>query len=162
MLWRTKNGIEGPDIFSLNNECCQLVFMEWRKCSWRAKCIFSNWWPWSVSFCIVEPMRTPGCLFLHVLGHVGWLLRRKRVGMCSLMLWKLVCSTLLGLRTLGSGWANVDSKTWETFCLCETILWADACMMLLVSSQQELQQSMFCLVMTLWEVDLTPDCRRTV
>ncbi len=25
MLPKTENGIEGPDIFSLNNECCQLV-----------------------------------------------------------------------------------------------------------------------------------------
>ncbi len=30
MLPRTENGIEGPDIFSLNKECCQLVFMEFQ------------------------------------------------------------------------------------------------------------------------------------
>jgi hypothetical protein len=33
VLPTTENGIEGPDIFSLNNECCQLVFLEWRKCT---------------------------------------------------------------------------------------------------------------------------------
>jgi hypothetical protein len=163
VLWRTKNGIEGPDIFSRNNGCCQLIFCRVeRNCSWRAKCIFSTWWRWSVSFCIAQPMRTCGRLFLHVLGLLGWHLRRTRDVMCSLMLWKIVCSILLGLRTPCSEWTNVDSKAEEIFCFYETILWADACMMLLESSKQELQQSMSWLVMTLWQVDLTLDCWRTV